>query len=330
MTTHGNPPAVESGFARTRFAEFLAAHHGPRPLLLPNAWDVASAAALAAEGFAAIGTTSLGVAAAHGLPDGAGETRDPTVALASALAGLPAMVTVDIEGGFSDDPDDVAALAATLADLGIVGVNLEDGRADGSLREAGTHAGLVGAVKDRCPELFVNARTDPFWLGDGHPLETALARAEQYLDAGADGIFVPGAVDPGDIRVLADRIDAPLNVLYTPNGPGLDELAALGVARVSTGSLLYRTAISAAVRVAGQIREGNPISGDQMSYGEIQQLTVDAVFAKADARSAPTRPGIAARATARSSPDRQAPAAPRSGAPGPVQSAPADQEPRTI
>ncbi|MEU5870387.1 isocitrate lyase/phosphoenolpyruvate mutase family protein [Glycomyces sp. NPDC047369] len=253
---------------------FAAAHRGPRPLVLPNAWDHASAAALAAAGFTAIGTTSLGVAAAHGLLDGAGATRDLTVALARRLAPLPAHITVDVEGGFSDDPAEVAALAATLAGLGIVGVNLEDGRPDGTLRDPEHHAALIAAVKERCPDLFVNARTDPYWLGLGTPLETSLARAARYVAAGADGVFVPGATAEGDIRTLAARIDAPLNVLYNPGGRTVDALTALGAARISTGSLLYRAALTAAVRTAALIGEGEPVPGDQIGYAEVTALRV--------------------------------------------------------
>ncbi|WP_335988953.1 isocitrate lyase/PEP mutase family protein [Glycomyces sp. MUSA5-2] len=254
------------------YAAFAAAHRGPRPLVLPNAWDHASAAALAAAGFTAIGTTSLGVAAAHGLPDGAGATRDHTIALARRLAPLPVLVTVDIEGGFSDDPAEVVALAATLASFGIVGVNLEDGRPDGTLADPDLHAARIAAVKDRCPDLFVNARTDPYWLSTDSPLETALARAAHYTAAGADGVFVPGAAAPDDIRTLAARIDAPLNVLYSPGGPTVDDLAALGVARISTGSLLYRAALTAAVRTAVRIGEGEPVAGDQLTYAEVTAL----------------------------------------------------------
>ncbi|MEU6250889.1 isocitrate lyase/phosphoenolpyruvate mutase family protein [Glycomyces sp. NPDC047010] len=256
------------------FQDFAAAHRGPRPLVLPNAWDHASAAALAAAGFAAIGTTSLGVAAAHGLPDGAGATRDQTIALARSLGPLPALITVDIEGGFSDDPEGVAALAAVLTGLGIVGVNLEDGRPDGTLTDPEHHAARIAAVKERCPGLFVNARTDPYWLGTASPLETALARADRYTAAGADGVFVPGATAEDDIRALAEGIAVPLNILYAPGGLSVDRLGALGVARVSTGSLLYRAALTAAVRTAGLIGAGEPVETDQISYAEVTALRV--------------------------------------------------------
>ena len=113
---------------------FAALHTAPGPFLLPNAWDVASGLLLADAGFPAVGTTSLGATAAAGLPDGVGAGRDLTVALAAALAArLPVPLTVDLEGGYSADPGEVAALAAQLSELGVAGVNLEDGRPDGQL-----------------------------------------------------------------------------------------------------------------------------------------------------------------------------------------------------
>ncbi|TVS98861.1 isocitrate lyase/phosphoenolpyruvate mutase family protein, partial [Amycolatopsis bartoniae] len=99
-------------------AEFAALHRGPRPLLLPNAWDHASAAALVAAGFRAVGTTSLGVAAAAGLPDGTGATRAETLTLARRLSGLECLLTVDIEAGFGLPPEELAELVAELAGLG--------------------------------------------------------------------------------------------------------------------------------------------------------------------------------------------------------------------
>lgn len=252
--------------------DFHAAHHGDVPLLLPNAWDFASAAALAAMGFEAIGTTSLGVAAAAGLPDAAGLTRDVTLALARSLVALPAHITVDIEGGFSEAPEEVAVFASRLVDLGIAGVNLEDGRPDGTLTEPGHLAEVVAAVKRRCPDLFVNARTDAYWLGLDGPLARSLERAERYLEAGADGIFVPGAVTAADITTLVDGIDGPLNVLFSPAHSSLDALADLGVARVSTGSLLYRASLGALTQTAAAVRDDAPLPSGLPAYGEIQDL----------------------------------------------------------
>ncbi|MFD5468731.1 isocitrate lyase/phosphoenolpyruvate mutase family protein, partial [Kitasatospora sp. NPDC127059] len=172
---------------------FAALHHRPgRPLLLPNAWDHASAAALAAAGHPAIGTTSLGVAAAAGLPDGAAATRAETVRLARRLGRDGFLLSVDVESGFSDDPAEVAALAVELAQAGAVGINLEDGRPDGTLAPSGLHAAKVAAVKAAVPELFVNARTDTYWCGCQDPEPETERRLTVYQEAGADGVFVPG------------------------------------------------------------------------------------------------------------------------------------------
>ena len=236
----------------------LADLHRPGdPLLLPNAWDYGSAAILAAQGFPAIGTTSLGVAVAAGLPDGQGATRDETAALAERLRRLPCYLTVDLEQGFSDDPQAVAAL---VAELGADGVNLEDG-----LRDPDLLCRKIRAVKQAAPDVFVNARTDTHWLGEDQPsLDETRRRLDLYLQAGADGIFVPGLNDPAAIGQLA-RL-APLNVLY---GLPLRQLADLGVARVSTGSLLFRMTL-------GTLRgwaQGRPVEPDPPTYDEIAALT---------------------------------------------------------
>ncbi|WP_328493209.1 isocitrate lyase/phosphoenolpyruvate mutase family protein [Streptomyces sp. NBC_00414] len=255
------------------FAAFAALHHADAgaPLLLPNAWDHASAAALAAQGFAAIGTTSLGVAAAAGLPDGSAATRDASLALALALGNGPFLLSVDAEDGFSDDPAEVAEVARELAAVGAVGINLEDGRADGTLVPAGLHAAKIAAVKAAVPALFVNARTDTHWLGDGEGHET-IRRLDAYRQAGADGVFVPGLSDADRIAGLVKALDVPLNVLYSPTGPTVPALAELGVRRVSLGSLLYRRALGAALETAALIRAGLPVEGAAPAYGEVQAL----------------------------------------------------------
>ncbi|MEU5908645.1 isocitrate lyase/phosphoenolpyruvate mutase family protein [Micromonospora sp. NPDC047467] len=267
------PAMAERQDAAERRAMFRALHRPGRPLLLPNAWDHASAAALVARGHPAIGTTSLGVAAAAGQPDGVAATAVETLALARRLARLPVLLTVDVEAGFSDDPATVAGYVAELAGLGVVGINLEDGRADGTLADPEGIADTIAAVKAAVPDLFVNARTDTWWLGVADPLPQSLSRARTYRSAGADGIFVPGVVDESTLRLLTERIDAPVNALYQPGGPGLDELARAGVARVSTGSLLFRAALAAALAAADEVRSGGSVTRvGLLSYAEVQGL----------------------------------------------------------
>ncbi|MFD7260143.1 isocitrate lyase/phosphoenolpyruvate mutase family protein [Streptomyces sp. NPDC059874] len=278
--TFGAPPrvcpgrahalALADGLLRRRLTDFARLHHQATPLLLPNAWDYASAAALAEQGFEAIGTTSLGVAAAAGLPDGAAATADATLALARRLGRGPFLFTVDAEGGFSDDPGEVAQLARRLHDAGAAGINLEDGRPDGTLAPVELHAAKIAAVKTAAPALFVNARTDTHWLNVQE--EQTAERLAIYEQAGADGVFVPGLSDPDEIAALTATLVTPLNILYIPTGPTLAELGALGVHRVSLGSLLYRRALAAAVTTATAIRDGLPTDLRTPSYAEVQTL----------------------------------------------------------
>ncbi|WP_026411494.1 isocitrate lyase/phosphoenolpyruvate mutase family protein [Actinomadura oligospora] len=283
--TFGAPPrvcpgkahalALAEGLLQRTPTAFADLHHQAVPLLLPNAWDHASAAALAAEGFSAIGTTSLGVAAALGLPDGAAATAEATVALARRLGQGAFLFTVDAEGGFSDDPEEVAELARRLHDAGAAGINLEDGRPDGALHSAELHAAKIAAIKAAVPSLFVNARTDTHWLARQQD-ETA-ARLAVYEQAGADGVFVPGLSDPDAIAALTATLVVPLNILFKQEGPSLTELAALGVRRISLGSLLYRRALAAAVTAATDIRDGRRTDLSAPSYAEVQATSVPRV-----------------------------------------------------
>jgi 2-methylisocitrate lyase-like PEP mutase family enzyme len=242
---------------------FHRLHQDDTPLVLPNAWDFVSAAALVDAGFAAIGTTSLGVAAATGLFDATGATRRETLNLARALAGLPVPISVDAEAGFGEP----ASLAEELAEIGVAGVNLEDGRGN-RLADPGTQALLLSSFKHAAPHLFVNARIDTHWLNVDH--DSTISRALRYVDAGANGIFVPGLTDPGEIARVAAAVPAPLNVLAHPNLTARG-LAELGVRRISTGSLLFRTALRATVQAARAVRDGEPVS-NELSYRDVQDL----------------------------------------------------------
>ncbi len=253
------------------FTLFKALHHAETPLVLPNAWDHASAAVFAAAGFPAVGTTSLGVAASAGVPDARAAALAETLALAGRLAALPCPVTVDLEAGYGG-PEETAALAARLAALGIAGVNLEDGRHDGTLSATSVLRATIRAVKERVPGLFVNARTDAFWVRAPHPLETALARTDAYAEAGADGVFVPAMTEADDIAAVVAAVDVPLNVLFTPGRHTVAGLAALGVRRISMGSLPFRAALAAALGTAEAVRDGTGVPEGIPGYGEVDAL----------------------------------------------------------
>ncbi|MFC5060071.1 isocitrate lyase/PEP mutase family protein [Saccharothrix xinjiangensis] len=247
-------------------------------LVLPNAWDFASAAAFVRAGFPAVGTTSLGVAAAHGLPDAAGVAREEAVALARLLVRLPVPITVDVEAGFdragfgragaawAGGGGDVRELAAELHELGVAGVNVEDGRGD-RLADPADHAAVVRAFKEAAPGLFVNARVDAHWLGVDRG--STLDRARRYVDAGADGVFVPGLRDERGIVEVVAAVPVPVNVLAQGD---VGRLRELGVRRVSTGSLPFRAALGAAVRTALAVRDGGRDPDEVPGYAEVQGL----------------------------------------------------------
>jgi 2-methylisocitrate lyase-like PEP mutase family enzyme len=236
--------------------DFAALHVPGNPLVLPNVWDVAGARALAGAGFAAVGTTSLGVAASHGLTDGEGASVEETLRLVERLRLLPLYVTADIERGSVP-----AAVAA--AEAGAAGVNIEDGFGDPV-----AHAALVRTVKRAAPGLFVNARTDTHWLRAGD-IGEAVRRVRMYQDAGADGVFVPGVADAAQIERLVAAVEVPLNVLAQPAGPTVAQLSALGVARVSLGSLLFRAALASVVRTALAVHRNETVLETLPSYEDV-------------------------------------------------------------
>lgn len=254
-------------------SEFATLHHHDTPLLLPNAWDHGSAALLAEAGFRAIATTSMGVSAAAGHPDSAGTTREETLRVAKILGGDPRyLLSVDAEDGYGDDPAAVVDYVHELAAAGAVGINLEDRRPDGTLTDPAVHAAKIAALKNALPDLFVNARTDTYWLE--RQQDETLPRLKAYQDAGADGVFLPGLTDSARISELAAAIELPLNVLYRPGGPSVAELGELGVRRVSLGGLLYRVAIGAALQAATAVRGGNDAGQGAPSYADVQRLSL--------------------------------------------------------
>jgi 2-methylisocitrate lyase-like PEP mutase family enzyme len=236
---------------------FRALHQGPGVLLLANAWDVMTARAFEDAGFAAVGTTSFGIARAHGLVDGAADGWDATLATVGRMArALRVPLSVDMEGGFGGGPGDVAARARALAEAGAAGLNLEDGRADGTLEDAGRQGELIAAVRTAAPGAFLNARCDVFWQqpdAGARGLASALDRARGYVAAGADGVFLPGLADPAAIGAAVRELAVPLNVLATPRTPPVEALQALGVRRLSLGSGPARAVIALLRRIADEL-----------------------------------------------------------------------------
>lgn len=263
---------------------FHQLHRPGDPFILPCAWDVASARLFAEAGHPAVGTSSLGVAAGIGAADEERETMTAMVDLLGNIRrALPeSLLTCDFEDGYSGDP---AAVVDILGDafsvgrdaatgegpgLAVDGLNIEDS-ARGHLVEPVELAGKVSAIKEAFPSLFVNARIDTYWTGPGD-LGDTLERMRRYVDSGADGIFVPGDLDLETIAQIVRACPLPVNVLASPRF-SRDQFAEAGVARISTGSLLYRAAISAAVHSLSGLNEDRPAqTANVLSYRAVSTL----------------------------------------------------------
>jgi 2-methylisocitrate lyase-like PEP mutase family enzyme len=244
-------------------AAALSALHDSGIFVLPNAWDAGSAAMIAAAGAPAIATTSAGVSWSLGRPDGQHLTRAEMVSVVARIAAavdLP--VTADIEGGYGDGPEAVAATVRAVIDAGAVGINLEDSGAPGgglfapadqaarlaAARAAATEAGLPG--------LVINARTDVYLFGIGEPagrLDDVTARAAAYAEAGADSLFVPGLLDLDVLAALTGKVSLPVNVMVGPGAPDVSALRAAGVRRVSLGQAITQAAYTLARRAAAEV-----------------------------------------------------------------------------
>jgi 2-methylisocitrate lyase-like PEP mutase family enzyme len=237
--------------------ELLRSLHRPgAPLVLPNAWDVASARAVVAAGFPVVATTSWGVAAMLGHEDHADAPADEMLGVAARIArDVDVPVTVDSEAGYGLAP---AELVTVLRDAGVAGCNLEDSdHTNGGLSDLDEQAEWLRGVREAASAmgygLVINARVDVFyepWLaGAGAAAQAALVpdalrRANAYLEAGADCVYPIFLYERGALGALMSGIDGPVNALRLPEAPTLAELADLGVARVSWGALLFKATMA--------------------------------------------------------------------------------------
>jgi 2-methylisocitrate lyase-like PEP mutase family enzyme len=237
--------------------DLLRSLHRPGdPLLLPNAWDAATARAVVAAGFPVVATPRAGVAGALGYEDHEGAPGDEMLAAAARIIrGLDVPVTVDAEAGYGMEP---AELVAALRSAGAAGCNLEDSDyAAGRLRDPDQHAEWLGAVREVAAgdgyDLVINARIDvflgPFLAGADPGTQAALVpeavrRANAYVAAGVDCVYPITLWETEALERFMSEIQSPVNIVRLPMAPSLAELAALGVARVSWGHLLYRGAMA--------------------------------------------------------------------------------------
>lgn len=261
-----NPDAV---------ARFRALHAPGQLLVLANAWDAVSARLVESVGGAAIATGSAAVAWAHGVPDGERLPFDRVLAASRDIVrAVRVPVSVDFERGYSAQPAEVAEAICRLAEVGVVGVNLEDGTEPPEVLAAKLSASRE-ALRRQGRDMFLNARTDVVlrrMLQGAEALDEVVRRAKRYVEAGCDGLFVPGLSKAEDLARVVEAVPVPLNVWAAPTLPPPEQLRAIGVRRVSVGPRILLTALSAAKRDAEQVLSGRwapTFEGTTLTYPEV-------------------------------------------------------------
>lgn len=249
---------------------FSRLHIKGDPVVLYNAWDAGSARAIVDAGAAAVATSSWAVAEAQGYRDGEAiplELLLQIVARITASVAVP--VTVDFEGGYTENDAQLATNVSRLLELGVIGINFEDRVVQGSElypidRQARRISAIREAARKRNVDLFINARTDVFLGKSGNPavaVGNALERARAYAAAGASGFFVPGLRENALIRQICAGTELPVNVMVVEGLPSTKRLSELGVARVSYGPIPYVSAVKALKEQAEKVQLPGPIPG---------------------------------------------------------------------
>lgn len=267
-------------------AEAFRRMHLQKPILvLPNAWDGASARIFEHAGFRAIATTSAGVSYTAGYADGQMIPREDMVTIVRWIARcVNVPVTADMESGFGRDASEVAETVRMIIEAGAVGVNLEDTihGADRQLYELPAAVERVRAAHAAANRagvpIVINARTDVFLLGIGDKssrFDHAVQRLNAYREAGADCLYPIGYLDAETIGRLVKAVNSPINIMGLPGAPPVAELERLGVARVSTASGPARVAMTATKKIAAELmRTGSfdIFGGDTMAHTEANAL----------------------------------------------------------
>ena len=263
-------------------------HRGPRMLVLPNAWDVISARIVEELGFPAIATTSAGIAATLGYPDGQKISREEMLDVVARIAkAVHVPVTADVEAGYGVTIDDMTQTVKAVVAAGAVGMNLEDVTAsdEDSQVDLALQVEKIRAIRRATESLGVplvlNARTDIYLIPIG-PVETRLDRTVErlraYREAGADCLFAPGLKDPDTIAKLVRAVNGPLNILLMPGMPTLRELENMGVARASAGSGVMRATLGLTRRIAKEMLEAGTYAS--MLEGTVPFAEVNEMLAR--------------------------------------------------
>ena len=263
---------------------FQQLHRGSQILVIANAWDAASARVFEDAGMRAIGTGSAGIAFSHGYPDNERIPREVILAATREMVrAVKVPVTADILTGLGLTAEAVVGTVKDVIAMGAVGVNIEDGTDDGPRlfdldQQTEKIRAVCDAVKASGVPIVVNARTDSFWLKLGDEkarLRASIERANRYREAGADCLFVPGAIDRETIKTLVTEINGPMNILTMPGCPPIAELEQLGVRRASEGSGPMRATMMLTRRIAEELLQSGTYTrfhNDALPYPEANKL----------------------------------------------------------
>jgi len=254
--------------------------------VIPNPWDVGSARYLEHLGFAALATTSAGFAFSQGLPDSAGANRDRMLAhIADITAAVDLPVNADFMSGFGSRPEEVAESVSRCVATGVAGLSIEDATGDRSspLYDRAAAYERVRAARDAIDDsgadVLLTARAECYHVGHADPLRESIRRLQAYAEAGADVLFAPGPQTAGEIRALVDAVaPKPLNLLVVRDiGLRVEEIAALGVRRISVGGALALAAWTGFIRAARTLLADGSFAGlaNLVPYPELNGLFGD-------------------------------------------------------
>ena len=269
---------------QAKAAALRVLHSGKEILLLPNAWDVASARVIEGSGFKAVATSSAGIAFSLGYPDGQKISRDEMLAaIARIVKAVEVPVTADVESGYGKTPEDASRTARAVLDAGAVGMNLEDtiGDSSAALVDLPLQLEKIRAVREMASRLRIplvlNTRTDVYLLEIGDPTkryDETVGRLSAFRDAGADCVFPPGLRDAPTIGRLVTDLKCPVNILAGPGSPSVPELYKLGVARVSLGSAPMRATLGHLRRITEELKNTGTYSRleDAPSHSEMNRM----------------------------------------------------------
>lgn len=252
---------------------FHQLHHQRTPLLLVNIWDPASAVLAQQQGAQALGTSSAALAWSLGYADGQQlPVNELLAAVQRILRVIQLPLTVDIEQGYGDEPTQVAELVVQLAELGVAGINMEDGTAEPQLLCAKIQA-CRSLLAERA--LFINARTDVYLaqLATGpEAITECIRRLALYQEAGADGVFVPGLTDLAVAKQLSQHSSLPLNLMGWPEGATAKDLTEAGVKRLSAGPALFLQSYQAYQRAVLSFLQQSPLADQTLNYADLNNL----------------------------------------------------------